>query len=167
MKLNKSLLIPAAFIFLPGALPAAEPADLLAGFDQVHLSIEAPGNRCIQLGVYLAVTDQQKARGLMFVRKLDTLEGMLFRYDQEARITMWMKNTYIPLDMIFADTSGTITGIANNTRPLSTDRITSPDGTAWVLEVNAGFSGKRQIKPGDKLRLEPCPDNRPEPATGS
>ncbi len=161
------LQIAVGLITLTNSLHATEPSDLLAGFEQAYLSVSASGNQCIELKVYLANTERQKGQGLMFVRKLSALEGMLFRYDQPSRITMWMKNTYVPLDMVFADATGTITGIANNTRPLSTQRITSPDDSIWVLEVNAGFSRKWRIKSGDKLQLERCPDRKPGPVRGS
>jgi len=167
LKLSKLLPLAAGLIFHTISVQATEPADLLAGFEQTYLSILAADNQCIELKVYLANTDQQKGQGLMFIRKLSAREGMLFRYDQPARITMWMKNTYVPLDMIFADTTGAITGIANNTRPRSTERITSPDDSIWVLEVNAGLSRKWRIKPGDKIKLGRCPDQKPDPVSDS
>lgn len=163
MKLGRLLLIVAGLMTLTNSLYATEPADLLAGFEQTYLSVSASDNQCIELKIYLANTDQQKAQGLMFIRKLSALEGMLFRYEQPSRITMWMKNTYVPLDLIFADVTGTITGIANNTRPLSTKRITSSDNSIWVLEVNAGSSRRWRVKPGDKIQLGRCPVENPGP----
>jgi uncharacterized membrane protein (UPF0127 family) len=66
---------------------------------------------------------------------------------------MWMKNTYIPLDMIFVDASGAIAGIAKDTKPLSTDRIYSPESVTGVLEVNGGFTDRWQVNAGHRLLL--------------
>jgi len=130
---------------------AAEPAALMEGFARTRLVIETATDKCIALDVYLADTPQEHAQGLMFVEKLGPMEGMLFRYPKPAKITMWMKNTYIPLDMLFANRRGIITGIAENTTPLSTTHIPSPDATSRVLEVNAGFAARWGIAPGGHI----------------
>ncbi len=161
MKINDTIRTMAAGLFLICPAYAAVPENLLQDFDQASLIIETSGNHCIVLDIYLANTPQQRARGLMFVRKLGALEGMLFRYAKPSRITMWMKNTYVSLDMVFADAAGTVTGIAAHTEPLSTRRIASPDATTWVLEVNAGFSEQWNIEPGSRLRLLPSAAESP------
>jgi len=132
---------------------AATPASLLQGFGQAKLIIETSGLHCITLDSYLADSPQQKVQGLMFIRQLGEMEGMLFRYRVPTRMLMWMKNTFVPLDMIFADAQGMVTGIVHDTEPLSTKTIASPDATAWVLEVNAGFARRWKIEPGSRLRL--------------
>lgn len=99
----------------------------------------------------IADTPETKATGLMFRRSLDPDAGMLFIYDRPLNITMWMRNTYISLDMIFADASGTIIRIARNTEPFSTDIIEAGGPAKVVLEVPAGTARRLNLKPGDRL----------------
>jgi uncharacterized protein len=101
--------------------------------------------------VELAVTDEQRAHGLMERRSLPEGHGMLFKFEPDQVIQMWMHNTYIPLDMIFIRSDGRILRIAENTTPLS-DRVISSGGAArGVLEVIAGTARKLGIAPGDKV----------------
>jgi uncharacterized protein len=101
--------------------------------------------------VELAVTDEQRTRGLMERRSLPEGHGMLFKFEPDQVIQMWMHNTYIPLDMIFIRSDGRILRIAENTTPLS-DRVISSGGAArGVLEVIAGTARKLGIAPGDKV----------------
>ena len=101
--------------------------------------------------VEMATTDDEKQKGLMYRRELADGKGMLFDFSPEQQISMWMKNTYIPLDMIFIRADGRILRIAENTEPLST-RIISSGGLAnGVLEVIAGTAQKYGIQPGDRV----------------
>jgi len=99
----------------------------------------------------IADTPETRATGLMFRRSLDADAGMLFIYDTPQNITMWMKNTYISLDMIFADARGGIIRIARNTEPFSTDIIAAGGLAKVVLEVPAGTARRLKLKPGDRL----------------
>jgi uncharacterized protein len=101
--------------------------------------------------VELAVNDEQRARGLMFRRELPEGRGMLFDFHREQPITMWMQNTYIPLDMIFIRGDGRILSIAENTEPLSTRVISSGGSVRAVLEVIAGTAKKLGIRAGDRV----------------
>ena len=101
--------------------------------------------------VELAVTQTELSRGLMFRRELPEGRGMLFDFKQDQPIGMWMKNTYIPLDMIFIRSDGTVSHIAENTKPHSTQIITSVEPAQAVLEVIAGTAQKMGIAPGDKV----------------
>ena len=94
----------------------------------------------------------ERNRGLMFVEEMPTLSGMLFVYDQPQRATFWMRNTLIPLDMLFADETGTITRIHQNAIPQ--DETTIEGGTAvqFVLEINGGLSERLGIAEGDLLQ---------------
>ena len=95
--------------------------------------------------------DQQRARGLMFRRSLGADRGMLFDFKVEQPVMMWMKNTYIPLDMIFIARDGKIVNVAENTEPLS-ERTIPSGGPAWaVLEVNGGVAAKLGVKKGDRV----------------
>lgn len=96
-------------------------------------------------------TEQQRERGLMYRRFLPSDRGMLFDFKLEKPIMMWMKNTYLPLDMIFISRSGKVVGIARDTEPLS-ERIVASGAPAYaVLEVNAGTAKKIGLGIGDKI----------------
>ena len=95
---------------------------------------------------------EAQARGLMFRRRLAADAGMLFLYDPPRPIVMWMRNTYIPLDMIFFAADGRITRIVQRTVPLSDARIPSGSPVRGVLEVNAGTAARLGIVVGDLLR---------------
>jgi len=103
--------------------------------------------------VELAVTPGQHRRGLMFRKSLDVGHGMLFDYNPPRAITMWMKNTYISLDMLFFDASGRVAHIAEHTEPFSQKLINAPGLTRYVLEVPAGTVQKLGLGIGDKLQL--------------
>lgn len=101
--------------------------------------------------VEMATTDEERIKGLMYRKSLPEGQGMLFDFTPEQDVQMWMKNTYIPLDMIFIRADGSILSIAENTTPLS-EKIISSNGLAkGVLEVIAGTARKYGIVPGDKV----------------
>lgn len=101
--------------------------------------------------VEIADRDDTRARGLMFRTSLGPREGMLFVYDAEQHISMWMRNTYIPLDMIFIARDGTVRRIEENTETFSERVIESGGRVLAVLEVNAGTAAALKLKPGDKV----------------
>jgi uncharacterized membrane protein (UPF0127 family) len=110
--------------------------------------------REIKFDVDLALNDAERARGLMFRKQLGPYEGMLFDFHKEAPVAFWMKNTLIPLDMVFIAADGTIRHIHANAVPLSTDAIPSQFPVRAVLEINGGSARLLGIKPGDKVRHE-------------
>ncbi len=100
--------------------------------------------------VELAVTPEQRAQGLMYRRSMAADAGMLFDYSRRAgRASMWMKNTYIPLDMLFIKADGEIESIAERTVPRSLESISSRGPVHGVLELNGGTAARLGIKPGD------------------
>jgi uncharacterized membrane protein (UPF0127 family) len=101
--------------------------------------------------VELATTDEERAQGLMFRKELPEGRGMLFDFKTEQEVGFWMKNTYIPLDMIFIRGDGRILRIEENTEPLSQRSISSGEPIRAVLEVIGGTSRKLGIAPGDKV----------------
>jgi uncharacterized protein len=101
--------------------------------------------------VEMATTDKEKETGLMYRRELADGKGMLFDFSPEQQISMWMKNTYISLDMIFIRADGRILRIAENTEPESTAIISSGGLARGVLEVPAGTAQKYGIAPGDRV----------------
>ena len=99
----------------------------------------------------MALTKSQQALGLMFRRSLPTNAGMLFDYHMPTSITMWMKNTFIPLDMIFLGNDGRVTSISQRTIPHSEAVIASRGRARAVLEVNGGTVSRLGIMLGDRV----------------
>jgi uncharacterized membrane protein (UPF0127 family) len=111
------------------------------------------GRDLIVVNVEVAATNAKRELGLMFRRHLDEQAGMIFLFKQPQHLTFWMKNTLIPLDMIFADSDGRIVGIVENAAPLS-ESIDAVDGDSqYVLEVNGGFCKRHGVIAGDRLRF--------------
>lgn len=94
----------------------------------------------------------ERSRGLMFRESLDPAAGMLFVYESPRRAQFWMKNTLIPLDMIFADASGTVTRVHSNAVPGDLTPIDGGEGVRFVLEINGGLAERLGIAPGAELR---------------
>ena len=101
--------------------------------------------------VELVVTDEERARGLMYRRELPEGRGMLFDFKQDSPVSMWMENTYISLDMIFIRSDGRIARIAENTEPMSRRIVSSGGPVRAVLEVIAGTAKKYGIVAGDRI----------------
>ncbi|WIM13789.1 MAG: DUF192 domain-containing protein [Enhydrobacter sp.] len=109
-------------------------------------------SREIKFDVEMALTEPQREHGLMFRKQMGPYEGMLFDFYHEQKVSFWMKNTLIPLDMLFIAGDGTIRHIYANAKPLSTDTIPSEYPVRAVLEINGGTAALLGIKPGDKVR---------------
>ena len=105
----------------------------------------------IQLDVEFADTPERRAKGLMFRNYMAPKSGMLFDFEVERMISMWMKNTKIGLDMLFADTNGKLLHIHEGAKPEDLTVISSRLKSRWVLEVNAGFVKEHKIEIGDRL----------------
>lgn len=101
--------------------------------------------------VEIADTPQKSKEGLMFRRHLDNDKGMLFILPQKQQMYMWMKNTYISLDMLFFDLNGKIVKVIENTTPLSLQILPSDIPVVGVLEVNAGTAQQLNINVGDYI----------------
>ncbi|MDE5466049.1 DUF192 domain-containing protein [Bradyrhizobium sp. CSS354] len=101
--------------------------------------------------VEIATTEEEKQTGLMYRKELADGKGMLFDFNPEQEVSMWMKNTYVSLDMIFIRADGRILRIAENTEPMSTKIISSRGPARAVLEVVAGTAQKYGIRAGDRV----------------
>lgn len=101
--------------------------------------------------VEVAESEGDRRMGLMFRRSLPETSGMLFLYEPPQASAMWMRNTYISLDMVFISADGLVHRIAANTEPFSTDLIPSGGDVAAVLELNAGQAAKIGLKRGDRV----------------
>lgn len=105
-----------------------------------------------RFNVEIADEPAQRQQGLMYRRELAPDAGMLFDFGAPQQVSMWMKNTYIPLDMLFIATDGTIRNIAENTVPFSLDAISSRGAVRFVLEVPGGTAARLGLKAGDEVR---------------
>ena len=101
--------------------------------------------------VEIAATDRQRSMGLMFREDMPADHGMLFLFEAEGQRYFWMKNTPLPLDIIYIGANGKIVSIAADTEPFSLDAIPSGGPAKFVLEVNAGIAAELGIAPGDRV----------------
>ncbi|WP_368183634.1 DUF192 domain-containing protein [Aestuariibius sp. HNIBRBA575] len=126
------------------------PAQALPVCDIEHVTVRGAFGRA-RFAIDLADDDQERSQGLMHVDHMPTMSGMLFVYDAPRHATFWMRNTLIPLDMIFADASGRVTHIHNNAIPLDDTVIDGGRDVQYVLEINGGMSSRLGISVGDRL----------------
>ena len=131
-------------------LPSAGVAGRLAAAELQPLEIASKSGVHV-FAVEMASTPGEQAKGLMFRRQLPEGQGMLFDFHKEQPTSFWMKNTYIPLDMIFIRADGRILRIAENTVPLSETLVPSGGPVRAVLEVIGGTAKKLGIAPGDRV----------------
>ncbi|HWB44593.1 MAG TPA: DUF192 domain-containing protein [Hyphomicrobiaceae bacterium] len=129
------------------AVSIAKPAEAM--LHETMKLITAQGERTIQ--VEITESDSERARGLMFRTHLADTAGMLFFYDRPQEITMWMKNTYIPLDMVFIRADGTVHRIEAYTEPFSLAIIGSRGDVVACLELAGGAAERLGLKPGDRV----------------
>ncbi|WP_085034062.1 DUF192 domain-containing protein [Ensifer aridi] len=140
--------VAALFLFFVLAISVA--AEISFAKDKLRL-ITANG-RTHDLTVELAIEPDQREQGLMYRRQMAVDHGMLFDFGETRRVIMWMKNTYLPLDMLFIAEDGTVRTIHENAVPLSEAIIDSREPVAFVLELNAGTVKRLGIRPGDRVR---------------
>ena len=156
--MTRQLLIVIAALATLGAAcePRPEARDngdsgLDASFESEQLVVVSDDGRQHRFDVYIAADYEQQRRGLMFVRDLPETSGMLFVYEDTGVRSMWMKNTYIPLDMVFARADGSVASVIHDTVPQTLDAQTSTEPVKYVLELNAGTA--RRLRIGNRSRL--------------
>ena len=115
------------------------------------LSVDTAADH-LHFQVEVAKDENERARGLMFRQSLGEREGMLFLYPTARPVAFWMKNTYLPLDLIFIAEGGVVTGVAELATPLSEEPIPSIVPVIAVLEINGGLARRLGIGPGARLR---------------
>lgn len=148
----RKILLATMFSLLLGA-GWASAQGMLAKFDRAELAITGESGRH-EFTVELALTAQQHSQGLMYRREMARDEGMLFDFGPRLRrASMWMKNTYIPLDMLFIKPDGEVESIAERTTPHSLEAINSRGLVRYVLELNGGTASRLGIRPGDRVEL--------------
>ena len=132
----------------PKAAPEEAPAETKLA--QVPLTIHS-ANGDHKFTVEVAATPEEQEHGLMFRKVVPPDTGMIFPYDPPAQVSFWMKNTLVPLDMVFIGPDGKIGRIAENTTPMSLDPVASIDPISSVLELAGGRSAQLGLRPGDKV----------------
>jgi uncharacterized membrane protein (UPF0127 family) len=105
-----------------------------------------------RFAVELADTPATRAQGLMFRESMPRFSGMFFVFERPESVRFWMENTLIPLDMLFADATGTVQRIHHDARPLDRTSIPGGDNIQYVLEINAGMSRRLGIVEGSEIR---------------
>lgn len=109
------------------------------------------GKQIKKIDVEIAENDAERSKGLMYRPYIPDSAGMLFIFQEPRELGFWMKNTQIPLDIIYADAGKKIISIQKNTKPFSEESLPSNGVAQYVVEVNAGFSDRNDIKPGDAI----------------
>ena len=117
-----------------------------------RLQITNHAGKTYDFRVEIADNDASRERGLMFRKSLAGDAGMLFDFKSEGNVSFWMKNTLIPLDMLFIDKDGYIINLAPNATPMSEDNIPSGGPVLGVLEIRGGRAAELGIEPGDRVR---------------
>jgi len=137
-----SFLIGLALVFGDAAYAACAP-------DTVELRGPAGVQR---FSVQIADSEAERSKGLMFVKTMPASAGMLFVYPQPKHAYFWMKNTLLPLDMVFADATGLVTVVQSDAVPMDETPIDGGPDVALVLEINGGLAKRMGIAPGAVLR---------------
>ena len=114
----------------------------------IYARAQLKANFCVEL----AKNNKERQRGLMFRKEMELSNGMMFIYDRPQSVSFWMKNTSIPLDIIFVDEAGIITKIFENARPFSKTSIFGGHDVKYVLEINAGLAKSLDIKKGGLIK---------------
>ena len=143
----RAALVAVAWVLFMNVMTILSPAYALRR--ETMTLMTAQGER--QISVEITESDLEKARGLMFRTKLGDDEGMLFFYDRPLEITMWMRNTYIPLDMVFIRPDGVVQRIVERTEPFSEAIISSMDPVIACLELAGGAAERLGLKVGDRI----------------
>ncbi|AYG59018.1 DUF192 domain-containing protein [Rhizobium jaguaris] len=142
-------------LFLVGAsapaFAAQATSEKLMAFDSEQLSIQTAKGVTHKFTVELALTEPQLEFGLMYRKSMPADHGMLFNFGAPRPVMMWMKNTVLPLDMLFLDKNGVITHIQENAVPYSEAIISSEGAVLYVIELNGGIARKLGLAVGDKV----------------
>ena len=145
-------LLAACLLIAPGAaLPQGAAPEPLSAFPQSLLAIRTSSGKVVNFKIWEADTPKREQQGMMFIREMDEHTGMLFMFPENKPVTMWMKNTYVSLDLVFLNAQGKIDYIAANATPRSEAIIGPPTPEFAVLELKGGACESFGIKVGDKV----------------
>jgi uncharacterized membrane protein (UPF0127 family) len=143
------LVLSGCFLAANAALPQSAAPEPLSAFPQSLLAIKTRAGKVINFKIWTADTRQREEQGLMFIHEMDEHAGMLFMFPENRPVTMWMKNTYISLDLLFLNAQGKIDYIAASATPRSETIIGPPTPEYAVLELKGGACERLGIKVGD------------------
>jgi uncharacterized protein len=152
----RRLLPVAAFLLVSGCSAGAVSEQVAASSSLVPLTVSTTKGP-VKLKVEIARTEEEQARGLMFRESLPADGGMIFPMDPPRHASFWMKNTVIPLDMIFIRSDGSIARIEPETTPHSLDPVPSGEPVAAVLELAGGKAASLGINEGDRVNWDKGP----------
>jgi len=151
---RRAVLLALAAFGLSACLAATAPAAPPSFDDLREVNVEvASGQKIHVFRAWVADTPESRARGLMDVRELPPGRAMLFLLDFPQFASFWMKNTYIPLDLLFISPDGRIANIVENAAPMSLDLLESVAPVTAVLEVAGGTTARLDIRSGDHVRV--------------
>lgn len=143
-------------------VPPAVEGDVIEDMPRVRFT-DADGEELGAFHVELAVEPHERTRGLMYRRKMHPDFGMLFIFEGDEPRSFWMKNTYIPLDMVHVNSRGEVVGVVANAEPMTTTPRAVDEPARYVLELNAGTAAKRGIEAGARMHVENVDEDlRPE-----
>jgi uncharacterized protein len=139
------------FLAFPGIFKKERPVDPYAFKKEGELTFYTDSKPVVKIDIEIADTEYERQLGLMKRKSMEENHGMLFIFPDETVRSFWMRNTFIPLDMIFVNTNNEIVTIHKNTRVLSDSSYPSSAPAVYVVEVVGGFTDKYNISEGDKI----------------
>jgi uncharacterized protein len=145
-----------ALLAAAGCVAQIAPLHDLATLEHTTVEIRAADAKTHRFDAWLAVSPAEKAQGLMYVRDLPADRGMLFLYDKPTEAGIWMKNTYIELDIVFIAADGRIVNVAERAQPHSLATMRPDVEVTAVLEIKGGEAAKRGIRIGDRVTWTPA-----------
>src|SRR5580700_8408173 len=147
----RALLAAGLLLAASAALPQGAAPEPLSAFPQSLLAIRTSSGKVVNFKIWEADTPKREQQGMMFIREMDEHTGMLFMFPENKPVTMWMKNTYVSLDLVFLNAQGKIDYIAANATPKSEAIIGPPTPEFAVLELKGGACESFGVKVGDKV----------------
>jgi len=153
---SRGALLFASFGLFAGACrqPPTQAAVASSLPSRARVIIASSSGRSSEVVAEVARTPEELERGLMFRERLAPGTGMLFVFSESAEHAFWMKNTLVPLDMIFVDEGGTVVGVVERAEPLSTALRGVGKPSRQVLEVPGGWAAEHGVRPGDRVKVE-------------
>ena len=158
MQILRTKFLAARVLLAAGLLIAASaaraqsaPPEPLSAFPQSLLAIRTSAGKVVNFKIWEADTPKREEQGMMFIREMDEHTGMLFMFPENKPVSMWMKNTYVSLDLLFLNAQGKIDFIAEKATPRSEAIIGPPTPEFAVLELKGGACERFDIKVGDKV----------------
>ena len=149
------IILCSSFVFPLSTFTAnARTLDDLEDLEKGTVSIKLNSNESIEFGVLIAESNKDRRQGLMHIEFMEENQGMLFVFNPPRRVSMWMRNTPMSLDILFIDRNGKVINMEENTTPYSTKALSSGGTIRWVLEINSGLAKTKGIKTGDLVLLD-------------